>query len=536
MLGTSYARLTDEQLDAILSQPDPPPPAIDERLSRDMADLAEDPLEWVLYSFPWGAGELEGYDGPDAWQADWLRRWGEEIKERAFNGLDPVMPYMATTTSGHGVGKTALVAWAAWFIISTRPMSKGIVSANSIPQLETKTWAEIAKWKRRLITGHWFKITSSRGNLRVVHHRYPEDWRFDGMAWSKDNPAAFAGLHAATSSPWFIFDEASEVARVILETAQGGLTDGEPFFFMFSNPTEASGFFYDSHHGMAHRYQLFHVDSRTARMTNKALIQQWIADRGIDSDFVKVRVLGEFPLTGTRQFIETHLVSAAASADREPAFTPLDPVIIGVDVARFGGDENTIYVRRGRDARSYPAKIFRGQDHWQTALEIKKIALELLPDAINVDAGGYGASVVDDLRNLKIPNVNEINFGSTRVPPDGEECANMATYMMWAARNWLKQANTCIPDDPVLKRQLTARQYTMTEGTKITKYRVDSKEELRKQNVKAGGDSLDDESPDRSDGFCLTFARDVGPRNVEWTRAAMAGEAPSNVVGVDYER
>ena len=37
------------------------------------------------------------------------------------------------------------------------------------------------------------------------------------------------------------------------------------------------------------------IDSRTVRITNKKRLQGWIDAYGLDSDFVRVRVLGEFP-------------------------------------------------------------------------------------------------------------------------------------------------------------------------------------------------------------------------------------------------
>lgn len=497
---------------------------INRELALDMGDLAEDPLEWVRYAYPWREGDLSGFSGPDEWQTGFLREWGQEIEARGFDGITPVLPIRFSTTSGHGVGKSALTAWISGFILSTRPHSKGIVSANSIPQLETKTWAEIAKWMKLCITARWFRITSGRGSLKIVHRQHAETWRLDGMAWSKDRPASFAGLHAATSTPFYIFDEASEIARIILETAMGGLTDGEPMFFMFSNPTASSGFFFDSHHDMRHRYKTFQIDSRKARMTNKALIEEWIADWGIDSDFVKVRVLGEFPLQGNRQFISSSLVTGVMDETRAPSYTANDPVIIGVDVARYGFNESTIYVRRGRDARTIPPKIFRNLDTVQLAHEVRKLNQDLYADAINVD-GGFGHGVIDVLRSWGVPNVNEIHNAS---PSPDEEYANMATYMMAEARSWMKLANACLTNDPILKRQLTSREYTMVEAKRGTAVRIEPKEEMEKDDSK--------ESPDRADGFCLTFAVPVAMRDVETTKAIIAGNAPSGVVGVEYDR
>lgn len=499
--------------------------SVEALLAQDMGDLADDPLEFVRYAYQWDYGELAGFDGPDSWQEGFLRELGEEIRKRGFNFKDAVEPIRTTTTSGHGVGKSALVSWLADFILSTRPQSKGIITANTSPQLETKTWAEIAKWTKRCITRHWFKVTSGRGAMKIVHRLHPETWRLDAMAWRENQPEAFAGLHAATSTPYYIFDEASGIARAIFETAMGGMTDGEPMMFMFSNPTKPTGFFYDSHHSLRHRFRTYQVDSRDAKMTNKEEIKGWIEDFGIDSDFVKVRVLGEFPLTGDRQFIPANLVTAAMDKAREPAFTAIDPVIIGCDPARFGDDETTIYVRRGRDARTYAPKILRGRSQIEIAHEIRYMNQTLLADAINIDSG-MGQGVIDALNAWGVPNVNEVHFGGAS---PNTECANMATFMMYELRNWLKKDGVCIPDDPTLKRQLTIRRYDMVESKKGTAIRIESKEDMK-------ADADIKESPDRADGLGLTFAVPVRARDEAKTRAEMAGERYSNVVGVEYER
>jgi hypothetical protein len=48
------------------------------------------------------------------------------------------------TASGHGIGKSTLVAWIVNWILTTRPLCQGTVTANTYQQLETKTWAAIA--------------------------------------------------------------------------------------------------------------------------------------------------------------------------------------------------------------------------------------------------------------------------------------------------------------------------------------------------------------------------------------------------------
>lgn len=480
----------------------------DDEIADLVAALSMDPYGYVMAAWDWGSGQLENYpDGPDAWQIDWLKDFGREIRKRDFNGKDPVLPVMTATATGHGVGKSALNGWLANFIPSTRPRSKGIVTANTGPQLETKTWPEIVKWAHLSITGHWFKFTSGRGAMKMRHRDDPENWRLDAVAWQEHRSEAFAGLHAATSSPYYLFDEASAIPDKILETAEGGLTDGEPFLILWGNPTKNSGYFHRCFGARRHRFMLKRVDSREAKMTNKQLIDGWIEDYGLDSDFVRVRVLGQFPKTSATQFIPTDDVDRAMHPETLYEPQPTDPIIIGVDVARHGNAQSVVTIRQGRDCRSQPPRKYRGLATDQLASIVNELAHQLLPDAICVDGGGVGGGVVDMLLRLKTPNIFEVNFGWKS--PD-RKYRNMGTFMWGEMRDALK-AGLSLPKDEELKQELVAREYFFDQNNA---YMLESKDDLEKRG---------EASPDNADSLALTFAVRPGPRDPLATMAQLAG-------------
>jgi hypothetical protein len=85
-------------------------------------------------------------------------------------------------------------------------------------------------------------------------------------------------------------------------------------------------------------------------ISDKEQIKQWADDHTEDSYFFMTRVRGEFPSFSALQFIPNDLVEAAMS--REIVHAPNDPLVLGVDVARFGDDASVIYARKGMDARS----------------------------------------------------------------------------------------------------------------------------------------------------------------------------------------
>lgn len=487
------------------------PAEFEAQLAEDYGQLAHDPLGFVHYNYEWGKGDLEGYSGPDTWQTGFLREWGEEIRIRDFDGHTPVEPQMFTTVSGHGVGKSALVGWVCDYIPSTRPFCRGRVTANTAPQLHSTTWTEIAKWTRRAINGHWWKLNSGAGSLIKAHRSHPDEWFVRGLAWSKNAPDAFAGQHAPTSTSFYVFDEASGIERSIVETAKGGLVTGEPMMFFFGNGTRNSGAFWDTHRDAkeSRRFRRFNVDARTSGIANHALHNSWIEQYGLDSDFVRVRVLGEFPKQSSAQFIPNDFVWDARKRE-VPKVDPTEPLILGVDVALYGDDECRFVWRRGRDARSIPSTFIERSDAVVLANHIQELDRQRRPDAIVLDVGGNGGPVLDILRHRKMPNVHGVNFGTRRKGTYAYQNA----WMMGQLRDWLRDGGA-IEDDDKLGSELTGREYWLVGENQI----MLEPKELLKERI--------NRSPDWSDALCTTFAVDIGPRSMSDTRQEFTGGGDS---------
>lgn len=468
----------------------------DTQLADHMVRFYADPLGFVLFAFEWNIGDLEGHDGPDEWQTQTLREIGEAVDGRGFNGVDPVDALRFATASGHGIGKSALTAWLILWLMSTRPFCKGVVTANTSSQLETKTWAELAKWAKRCITGHWFKVSTGKMSMRIAHKEHPETWRCDAQTCREENSEAFAGLHAANSTPFYIFDEASAVPDAIWEVAEGGLTDGEPMWFAFGNPTRNSGRFRECFGRFRHRWITKQIDSRNARLPNKEQIRQWISDYGEDSDFVRVRVRGVFPRAGSMQLIGSDIVEEAT--ERDPHTSVYDPLVLGVDVARFGEDQSVILGRRGRDARMFLER-HRGMDTMQLAARVAAVIGQLSPDAVFIDETGVGGGVIDRLRQLG-HTVIGVNFGSKADNvADGERAANKRAEMWLQMRAWLKGGGA-IPNDPDLVADLTSLEYGYNVHNEII---LEKKDDMRKRGLA---------SPDLGDSLALTFAHPVATK------------------------
>src|SRR6266851_4993237 len=472
----------------------------DLQIARVIDETYDDPLAFVQLAYPWGEpGELDGFTGPDEWQKAFLKDLGREVRARGFDGIHAVAPIRMATASGHGIGKSTLVAWIVDWIMSTRPHCQGTITANTYTQLETKTWAAIQKWTRLCVTGPWFLSTGNR----MYHRQDPQSWFCSAQSCREENSEAFAGQHAVSSTSFYLFDEASAIPDRIFEVAEGGLTDGEPMIFAFGNPTRASGKFHRITYGSEReRWNHRSIDSRNCMLPNKAQIAEWIEDYGEDSDFVRVRVRGLPPSAGDMQFIDSERVWEAQR--RSPQCLMDYPLICGVDVARGGGDWNVVRFRKGLDARTILPIRIPGEQTRDSTFLVSKLS-EVLADQrpgrkvahMFVDAA-LGGPVVNRLQQLGFRNVSEINFGSRS--PDPHQ-ANMRAFMWQKLKDWL--IHGAVPEEQRLEADLTGPGFRHNNRDQLV---LESKEEMAKRGLA---------SPDDGDALALTFARSVAPVTVD---------------------
>ena len=469
-----------------------------EKLFAAAAKYRRNPLGFVKFAYPWKekGGPLEKWDGPDTWQTDVLKYIGDNLSTKK--------PLLIAVAGGNGPGKSALASMVVGWGITTCVDTRINITANTGPQLSTKTWPEISKWQRMSIFDSWFTIQSGTRRLRSADPAHADGWRADAITWEENAPEAFAGLHNVGRRMIFIFDESSLIPPPIWEAQEGSLSDvdTEIIWLCLGNPMRATGKFRECFPGgaQAARWKHFKIDTRKARMANQAQIKEWFDTYGPDHDFYRTRVLSEFPNASSLQFIPLDLVEGAMAPRRDPDVTIYDPLVIGVDVAGEGDDKSVIRFRRGRDARTIPPIKFRGVSPMQLAARIAELNEQHRPDAIFVDQTGIGLGVVDRLRMLQCP-VFGIDFGSD--PDTGDRSAayfNKRAEMWGKVKEWLPHG--MLDDDAELKADLTAVEY----GYKLKQGR-DSILLERKKDMKARGLA----SPDDGDALALTFAHPVAP-------------------------
>lgn len=494
---------------------------IDEEIADEMAECYLDPYRFVIVAFDWGVGELEGFEGPDKWQTAFLKDIRDRLQGLRSDEETVNDALFYATKAGHGVGKSAATSWIILWLMSTRPHFSGVVTANTRDQLTRKTWREVEIWRRRCLTGHWFKY-----NATSLHHVIHKDtWRTDAIPWSEHNSEAFAGMHNAGRGQAIIFDESSGIADVIWEVSEGAMTDPDAFWFAFGNPTKRSGRFYDCWNKFARRWHKFTVDSREAAVANKKRIAEMIEDWGLDSDYVRVRVLGEFPHQDVAtlipaEWLDSALYRPVIGCER---YRP----IWGLDVARFGDDRTALAKRRSR-ALMEPITFWQGLNLMQIAQRIKTIWEDTdqddKPSAICVDAIGVGAGVVDRLNEM----VAEGHFEGTMIiginvsesASIHDKFARLRDELWWRARTWFEKLDVSMKMDIEQRNKwiLDEADDYYTDTSNRMARRSPISEELRdilfsylpngKIKLEPKQDTKErlGRSPDGADAFVLTFA------------------------------
>lgn len=438
---------------------------------------ADNPLNFVKWVFDWGHDQLKESGGPDTWQEDILKEIGAYCRKIAA-GENPG-PLRLAVASGHGIGKSALVAWIIGWFMSTRDNPQIIVTANTETQLLTKSWRTLSRWHKQMVNSHWFEWTATK----FTYSRSPEDWYAAAIPWSENNPDAFAGTH--DKNVLVLFDEASNISDVIWGKIDGAMSTKGAMWICFGNPTRNVGRFYDCFHKYKQWWITRQIDSRTAKHADKVWVEQFMEQFQNDIDKVKVQILGQFPSASTNQFIPSDSVDKCMK--HETQGWEMLPKIMGVDVARYGANSSTICIRQGRKIQ--PIQVLPKMDLMQTAQFVAEAINRERPIQTFVDGSGIGAGVVDRLRQLNY-SVVDVNGGNSSLNP---------RYLNKRAEMWAEMKEFIIglcelPPDQELKKELTAVQYSFTDKGRI---RLQRKEDL-----------MDDYnfSPDRADALALTFA------------------------------
>ena len=214
--------------------------------------------------------------------------------------------------------------------------------------------------------------------------------------------------------------------------------------------------------------------SLKAEMSDNAFRQEFLCDFSAESDDILIPI-DLVSVAVKRQYVERDIAYA--------------PVVIGVDVARFGDDATVFSKRQGLVA--FEPVVIRKLDNMAVADRLVSFIVENRPDAIFVDAGA-GAGVIDRVRQLGC-TVTEVAFGGRAL---SEKYRNRRAEMWIEMAAWLRSGGQ-IPDHATLKADLSAATYLFDTSGKMV---LESKEKIKERLGR---------SPDLADALALTFAAPV---------------------------
>ena len=413
---------------------------------------------------------------PDEWQCELLRAVADPEIRRV------------TCRSGHGVGKSTAVALAAVWHVLMRVPSKTVVTATTSAQLFDACFAEMKNVAKRLKApfDDLLEIKSDRIELRSQ----PETTFISCRTSRQEQPEALAGVHS--ENVLLLADEASGISPNVFEAASGSMSGHNATTVLTGNPTRNTGFFFDTHNRLREDWYTMHVSCVDSPRVADDFVEDMKKRYSEDSPAYHVRVLGNFPPSEEDTVIPVALIESAMNNDIKVHEDT--PAIWGLDVARQGSDSSVLAKRQGPII--HPLTVWRNLDLMQLtgAVKAEYDAIDnpaKKPVEIIVDSNGFGAGVLDRLRELDLP-ARGLNVSERALQK--ETYLNLRAELWFKVKSWLEGMDVKLPRDDALWAELAAPRYHFTSSGKM---QVESKEAMKKRGVA---------SPDRADAVALCLA------------------------------
>lgn len=392
--------------------------------------------------------------------------------------------------SANTCGKSYVAARIVLWFLVTNPNSIVISVAPNFKQLKDVLWREIHT------AYHDAKIPLG-GELNQTELNISSDWYAKGVAFrdgNNDPSEGIAGYHSS-SGILFLVDEASGVASKVFHAIEGGLNSNSARALYIGNPLRNSGEFADAFKSpLFNKIKISAYDTpnftesedEVPGLVTREGVDEMIRKYGEDSDFVRMRVKGEFPVLDTNTKIPMSLVEDAQ--DREEPLENGRDEVIGLDPAHMGGDATAFVYRKGFHAKVL--KIMHKVDTMETVGEARRMMLEYPRAFMYVDNIGIGAGVCDRL--LEIPFIQSRVFGVNvaKAAVDTEHFINLRAEGWDKCKEWLENAKL---EPHESWAELSSPKYRLNS---LGKEQIEGKEEMRRRGV---------QSPNVGDALVLTL-------------------------------
>ena len=290
-----------------------------------------------------------------------------------------------------GAGKSVICASLAMHWLCTHDPAVVVTIAPTFAQIQGIIWAYIRDKGRKaglpgtILEAPRWKITDARWAVGVSPRRANET-----------DLASLQGRH--NPNLLVIMDEAAGLPRAVWDVVQGLAVGGDNRIIAVGNPIEQSGPFWDAtNHENWHHIRISALDhpnviSGTETIPG-AVTREWVNDRckdwatecsaGMEEavyipwqdryykplPIFMAKVLGIAPEQAEDQLIK---LSWVIDAQQRVIDVSKEQIVVGVDCAPRGGDDNILCTRQGHQVR--PIKRMKGQDTQELA---EWLALEM---------------------------------------------------------------------------------------------------------------------------------------------------------------
>lgn len=428
----------------------------------------------------------------------------------------------------HKSSKTfSLAELTLWWLLRY-PEGKIVTTSPNFRQVKRNLWSEIRTMCSDL---RYWRVPEPNQTELVLR---PKNWAI-GVATSRD--VDFAGF---SGKILVLIDEAPGVGNAIFDALKGVRAGGRVTVIMAGNPTILGGPYHEAFTSKRDRWHTVTINAfdtpnvrpllggldpyrtedaqlveklREATEAEKAdaltfpdlvrpdwILELW-EDEGPGTVDWEARVGGRFPQAGLDTIVDAIEKVEAARKDRsvEPG-----PVQIGVDVARGGGDETAIVVRRfdtvlaiDGTRKGFPSNAGFVKNTIRRWADREAWGVE----SVKVDSAG-DHSIFDQLRQEEYPfpvhgiNVGENPWGRNR----SDRKKSRERYFNLKAQLWDNLRSRArndrlrgVDDDETIAQLSSVRRETWHDGS----MRVEKKSSLESRGIG---------SPDRAEALMLAFA------------------------------
>lgn len=501
------------------------------KLKADIERWRLDPVAFVIEVF--GPGYESAHGAPlvlDGWQKNFLQALVGPKRRVAAKACK-------------GPGKTAALAWAGWWFLTTRQHPKGAATSITGDNLDDGLWTELAMWQSYsplLIALFEHKSES------IESRDHPKTWFLSKRTFRQDadktkQAETLAGLHAAAI--FLLLDEVGSYPDGVFGAADAifNVEGVDGLIAAAGNATSIDGPLYKICTEDADKWHVEEITgdpedpNRSSRLDmNEA--RAAIAKHGREDPVVMVNWLGKFPPRSGNRLLGPDDISLAERRNPPARLWHQEAKVWGLDVAGEGldPDDAVLYPRQGPVA--FTPRTWRNKKTDDLADEVATLYQEAVRDEergkgqaplkIFVDRTGLGRGTYDRLRSLLGNDlIIGVDFGSRA--SDETQYDDKATEMYCLLSEWVRDCGALPSGRPNLRRDLTSRAINTVTTKGKTRRKIESKKLLKKRGLP---------SPDEGDALALTFAAPVFPRRMNDVAGRHSAKARTDFNGYDALR